>query len=77
MGRKRFTVKQIINMLREAEVLINEGSTVGEVCRKVGISEQTYYRWRKEHNQFRPHSSLGYKPPAPEAIELGALTLQL
>ena len=33
--------------------------------------------WRKEYNQFRPHSSLGYRPPAPEAIELGALTLQL
>lgn len=33
--------------------------------------------WRKEYNQFRPHSSLGYRPPAPEAIELGVLTLRV
>ena len=46
MGRKRFTAGQIIDMLREAEVLLNQGSTVGEVCRKLGIYEQTYYRWR-------------------------------
>ena len=53
MGRKRFKAEQIINMLREAEVLLNQGSTVGEVCRKLGISEQTYYRWRKECGGLR------------------------
>ena len=37
MGRKRFTAEQIINMLREAEMLLNQGSTVGEVCRKLVI----------------------------------------
>ena len=49
MGRKRYTAEQIISMFREAEVLLNQGSTVGEVCRKLGISEQTYYRWRKDY----------------------------
>ena len=49
MGRKRFTAEQIINMLREGEVLLNQGSTVGEVCRELGISVQAYYRWRKVH----------------------------
>ncbi len=50
MGRKRFTAEQIINMLREAEVLLNQDSTVGEVCRKLGISEQIYYRWGQVQN---------------------------
>jgi len=43
MSRKHYKAEQIISMLREAEVLLNQGSTVGEVCRKLGISEQTYY----------------------------------
>jgi putative transposase len=48
MARKRFTPEQIITMLREAEVLLNQSNQVAEVCRKLGVSEQTYYRWRKE-----------------------------
>jgi len=40
MGRKRYATGQIISMLWEAEVFLNQGSTVGEVCRKLGISEQ-------------------------------------
>ena len=48
MPRKRFTVEQIINHLREADVLLAQGRTVGEVCRRIGVSEQSYYRWRKE-----------------------------
>ena len=47
MGKqKRFTPEQIIMKLREAEVFIGSGSTIGEVARKLGVSEQTYYRWR-------------------------------
>ena len=42
MPRKRFTIEQIINHLREAEVLLSQGQTVGEVCRRIGISEQSY-----------------------------------
>ena len=49
MPRKRFTVEQIINHLREADVLLAQGRTVGEVCRRIGVSEQSYYRWRKEY----------------------------
>jgi len=44
MPRKRFTVEQIINHLREAEVLLSQGRSVGEVCRQIGVSEQSYYR---------------------------------
>ena len=49
MPRKRFTPEQIITKLREAEVELARGQRTPEVCRKVGISEQTYYRWRKEY----------------------------
>ena len=53
MARKRFSTEQIITMLREAEVLLNQSSPVAEVCRKHGVSEQTYYRWRKEYGGMR------------------------
>jgi putative transposase len=49
MPRKRFSAEQIIANLREAEVLLAKGQTAGEVCRHLNISEQTYYRWRKEY----------------------------
>lgn len=53
MVRKAFKPEQIINMLREAEVLLSQGSTVGEASRKLGVTEQTYYRWRKEYGGMR------------------------
>ena len=48
MSRRRHTPEQIITALREAEVGLANGKTVGEVSREFGIREQTYYRWRKE-----------------------------
>lgn len=53
MARKRYSSEQIISKLREAEVLLNKGSTVIEVSRKLGIAEQTYYRWRKDYGGMR------------------------
>ncbi len=53
MRRKRFSVEQIIQHLREADVLLAQGHTVGEVCRRIGVSEQTYYRWRKEYGGLK------------------------
>jgi transposase-like protein len=49
MSRKRYTSEQIIGILREAEVKLSGGKTVGQICRETGISEYTYYRWRKEY----------------------------
>ena len=49
MARKRFSAEQIILKLREAEVLLAQGQTVGQLCRGLEISEQTYYRWRREY----------------------------
>ena len=49
MARKRFTAEQIIIKLREAEVALAQGKTVVQVCKLIGVTEQTYYRWRKEY----------------------------
>jgi transposase-like protein len=53
MVRKRYTPEQIINKLREAEVLLSQGTTIGVVCKKIGVSDYTYYRWRKEYGGMR------------------------
>ncbi len=49
MPRKKYTPEQIICHLREAEILLSQGATVIEASRKIGVTEQTYYRWRKEY----------------------------
>jgi putative transposase len=77
MGRKRFTAEQIINMLREAEVLLNQDSTVGEVCRKLGISEQTYYRWRKDYGGMRVDQAKRLKELEKENARLKKLVAEL
>jgi transposase InsO family protein len=123
LARKRYSSEQIIHLLREAEIRINQGTSVAETCRQIGVNIQTYYRWRGEYggmeidqlrrlkqleqengynesfnvklrdellngevfttlleaqvlveawrqtyNRVRPHSSLGYRPPAPETV---------
>lgn len=54
MPRKKYTPEQIIGKLREAELEINIGKTVGQACRKIGVTQQTYYRWRKEYGGLKP-----------------------
>ena len=53
MAKKRYTAEQIISRLREAETLLANGTKIPLVCRKLGIAEQTYYRWRKEYGGVR------------------------
>jgi transposase-like protein len=48
MSRKRFKAEEIVNKLREADVLISQGQPISQVCRQIGVTDQTYYRWRKE-----------------------------
>jgi putative transposase len=50
---KIYTPEQIINKLREAEVLLSKGNAISIVCKKIGISDFTYYRWRKEYGGMR------------------------
>ena len=47
MARKDYTPEQAIGMLREAEVRLSQGEKIGKICRGLGISEQSYYRWRR------------------------------
>ena len=53
MKRKRHSAEQIIAKLREAEVLLQKGQAVPQVCRQLGMTVQTYYRWRKEYGGMR------------------------
>jgi transposase-like protein len=53
MAKKGNTAEQIINKLREAEILLNQGATVAIASKKIGVSEHTYYRWRKEYGGMR------------------------
>lgn len=53
MGRKRFTVESIVRMLRQAEVELSTGLPLNQVVKKLEVTEQTYYRWRKEYGGLR------------------------
>ena len=53
MPKKRYSAEQIISKLREAEVELAKGQKTADVCRKIGVSEQTYYRWRREYGGLR------------------------
>jgi transposase InsO family protein len=78
--RRGHTPEQIISKLREVEVHINQGISISEASRKIYelLNRKVFYplteakvlieQWRRAYNQVRPHSSLGYRPPAPEAI---------
>jgi transposase-like protein len=53
MPRKRYTPEQIISKLREAEVLLSQGQSVAQTSKQLGVSDQTYYRWRREFGGMR------------------------
>jgi len=53
MARRNYTPERIINKLRKVEIIVSQGSTIGEAARKIGVTEQTYYRWRREYGGMR------------------------
>ena len=53
MAKQRYTTEEIIHKLREADVLIGQGQTIGQVTKQIGVTEQTYFRWRKSHGGLR------------------------
>ena len=53
MSRKRYTPEQIIGFLRAAEVRLSQGEKIGVICRGLGVSEQSYYRWRREYGGLK------------------------
>ena len=77
MVRKAFTPEQIINELREAEVNINQGISVSEASRKIGVTEQTYYRWRKEYGGLRIEQAKKLKHLEKENARLKKLVADL
>jgi putative transposase len=52
MPKKRYNAEEIIHKLREADVLLSQGNAVSQVCKQIGVSDQTYYRWRKIYDGF-------------------------
>ena len=77
MVRKNFTPEQIINKLREAEVHINQGVFISEASRKIGVTEQTYYRWRKEYGGLRIEQAKKLKNLEKENTRLKKLVADL
>ncbi len=53
MARKRYSTEQIIGMLRQAEIELAKGTKVGLICKQLGVTPNTYYRWRKEYGGLR------------------------
>jgi transposase-like protein len=70
MPKRNFTPEQIINSLREAEVLISKGNTAAEAARHLGISEQTYYKWRKDYGGMRINQAKRLKELEKENLRL-------
>ena len=77
MSKKRQTPEQIIPKLREAEVALARGATVGQVCKKLGVTEQTYYRWRKEYGGLRLDQAKRLKELEKENSRLRRLVTEL
>jgi putative transposase len=77
MVRKNFTPEQIINNLREAEVHINQGMSISEASRRIGVTQQTYYRWRKEYGGLRIEQAKKLKNLEKENAQLKKLVADL
>lgn len=77
MAKKRFTAEQIISKLREAEVLQSSGLSIVEICRQLGIKEQTYYKWRKEYGGMRVDQAKKLKEVEQENSRLKKLVADL
>ena len=77
MPRKSYTPDQIIGKLREAELLIHKGHTAGEAIRKIGVSEYTYYRWRREYGGMGIEQARRLKKLEKENTRLKKLVAEL
>ena len=77
MARKGTRIEKIIEVLREVEVLTNQGQTVAEACRKANVTEHTYYRWRKEYGGLRLNQAKRLKELERENARLKRLVADL
>ena len=77
MAKKTYTPEQIINKLREAEIHINQGISIAEASRKISVTQQTYYRWRKEYGGLRIEQAKRLKSLEKENTRLKKLVADL
>ena len=77
MGRKRHTAEEIVNKLRQAEVELSQGSSIALVCKLLGVTEQTYYRWRKEYGGLKSDQAKKLKELEKENARLKKLVADL
>jgi len=77
MARKKFKAGEIIGHLRTIEVLLSKGKAAGEACREVGITEQTYYRWRKEYGGMQVSQARRLKELEKENVRLKKAVAEL
>jgi putative transposase len=77
MPKQTYTAEQIISKLREAEVLISQGKIISVVAKQLGISEQTYYRWRKDYGGMRTDQAKRLKELEAENARLKKLVADL
>ena len=77
MGRKIFTPEQIIGKLREAEILLSKGLSIEKASRELGITEQTYYRWRKQYGGMRVEQAKRLRELEKENVQLKKLVADL
>ena len=73
MARKRYKTEEIIRKLREADVLIGQGQTVANVIRQLGVSDVTYYCWRKEYGGLKVDQAKRFKELEKENARLKRL----
>ena len=77
MGRKRHSAEEIVNKLRQAEVELGKGVSVAGVCKLLGVTEQTYYRWRKEYGGLKSDQARKLKDLEKENARLKRLVADL
>jgi transposase-like protein len=77
MSKKRHTAEQIITKLREADVMQSKGQSIAEACRQLGVTETTYYKWRKEYGGLQVDQAKRFKQLEQENSRLRKLVADL
>jgi len=77
MKKKRYGSEQIITKLREVEILQSKGVSIGEACKKIGVTDQTFYRWRKQYGGMKIEQAKRLKELEKENLRLKKLVADL